>query len=180
VSGRRHGGDDDESFAAALDDVVPLANRDKLRTPPAGAARANAAASATPTRFRVESEGERIQARAEDVSRKLLLRLRRGGFDMQREVDLHGLSAAAAERTLRAELLAARAAGLRCVRIIHGRGRHSVVSPVLRRAVPEWLQRPPLAAGIMAFCTAPSAQGGVGATLVLLRRERSRGLSSAP
>jgi len=179
VSKRRRG-DDDESFAASLDDVVPLANRDKLRTPPVGAARARAAARQTPIRFEVETDGERVQARAEDVSRALLLRLRRGGFDAQRELDLHGLSATAAERALRAELTSAREQGVRCLRVVHGRGRHSEATPVLRSAVQEWLQRPPLAAGVMAFCTAPSRQGGSGATLVLLRRERSRGLSSAP
>jgi DNA-nicking Smr family endonuclease len=62
---------------------------------------------------------------------------------------------------------------------IHGRGLHSEARAVLRRALPEWLQAAPLADLVLAFASAPPALGGPGATLVLLRRERDRAVSSA-
>ena len=56
--------------------------------------------------------------------------------------------------------------------VVHGRGRHSEAAPVLRNELPDWLQERPLAALVMAFCTAPASRGGSGALLVLLRRAR--------
>jgi DNA-nicking Smr family endonuclease len=56
------------------------------------------------------------------------------------------------------------------VRIIHGKGLHSdAAGPVLGDAVIEALTRGSAAVNVIAFVTAPSAQGGSGALLVELR-----------
>jgi DNA-nicking Smr family endonuclease len=126
----------------------------------------------------VESPGEALAARAEDVSRAQLAKLRRGDPTPDREVDLHGLSARDAEQRLAGELAEAQREGARCLLVIHGRGSHSQAGAVLREALPEWLARAPHAERVMAFAAAPRSLGGPGATLVLLRRARARSVSS--
>jgi len=124
--------------------------------------------------FVVERVGERTEGLAAGIDRRHLARLRRGDVEVDLRVDLHGLVAGEARRTLRAELERARAAGLRCLLVIHGRGLHSEAGAVLREGVVEWLVAPPLAGLVMAFASARPEHGGPGATYVLLRRARAR------
>ena len=59
-----------------------------------------------------------------------------------------------------------RHAGLGCVRIVHGKGLHSDSGvPVLKNLVDRLLRQ---RADVLAFHSAPAAQGGHGAVLVLL------------
>jgi DNA-nicking Smr family endonuclease len=132
-----------------------------------------------PRRFVVEVSGDTVAGRPEDVSRALLAKLRAGDAEPDREVDLHGLVARDARRHLASALREARAAGERCVLVVHGRGLHSESRAVLRDALPAWLQEPPHADFVLAFASAPRALGGPGATLVWLRRMRERVVSSA-
>jgi len=171
VSKRRRGADDDD-FAANLNGVKRIEDRDKIRTPPTDPARQRPARLEEASRFVVDRIGGSVEGRAENVSRKLLTRLRRGAFDPGATLDLHGLPAREARRTLVEQIERARAAGLRCVLVVHGRGLHSEGTAVLREALPTWLQEAPFATRVMAFCTAPARHGGPGAMLVLLRRER--------
>jgi DNA-nicking Smr family endonuclease len=169
---RRRRSESDESFAAAMRDATPLEDRKKIRAPPAAPKSAPPKADAEAQHFVLEVDGDRIEGRAADVGRKTLARLRRGDFPLDSELDLHGLNARQARRTLVEQLEAARARSARCVLVVHGRGRHSEAAPVLRNELPDWLQERPLAALVMAFCTAPASRGGSGALLVLLRRAR--------
>jgi DNA-nicking Smr family endonuclease len=118
-----------------------------------------------PRSFVTEGEG---CARRDDVAAKTLARLARGDPDPECDVDLHGLDASAARRRVRDALTEARDEGMRCARVIHGRGRHSESGAVLRERLPGWLTEPPLADAVLAF--ARSARDGGGSTLVLLRR----------
>lgn len=122
--------------------------------------------------FHVETQGGRLRGLAEGVDRRHLRRLERGGWEEEAEIDLHGLRRDEAGRALREALREAHAEGMRCIRVVHGRGLHSELGPVLREALPGWLTAPPAGRLVMAFATAPAAQGGEGATLVLLRRRR--------
>ena len=122
--------------------------------------------------FAIEYSGEIVHGLAFGIDRKHLRRLERGEIDFDRRVELHGSSSLEARHLLNNELTNASALGERCVLIVHGRGLHSEEGPVLKTAVIEWLTAPPLAARIMAFSSAPPADGGPGATGVLLRRKR--------
>lgn len=124
--------------------------------------------------FAVERLGERSEGLAAGVDRKHLLRLRRGEQPVERRLDLHGLTAAEAKRRLAEELASAQKAGERCVLVIHGRGLHSEGGAVLREGVVDWLTSAPNAARVMAFASARPADGGPGASYVLLRRVRTR------
>lgn len=108
----------------------------------------------------------------EQHNRKLIRKLRRGGFAVQAQVDLHGLSQKEAEVQLDIFLEDCISQNLRCVRIIHGKGNNSLNQDgVLRQAVPKWLSTKRRARLIIAYTTAPPRDGGIGATYVLLRRQ---------
>jgi DNA-nicking Smr family endonuclease len=63
-------------------------------------------------------------------------------------------------------LSAAGLAGIRCVRVIHGKGRRSGhQGPVLKRKLGRWLQ---LRDDVLAYCSARPVDGGTGAVYVLL------------
>ena len=101
------------------------------------------------------------------LARDVLRKLRRGHWVVQNVVDLHGLNRQEV-RSLLAEFLGGcLKRGLRCVRVIHGKGLRSPGrEPVLKGKVQRWLaQRDE----VLAFCEAPKNQGGSGALLVLLK-----------
>jgi DNA-nicking Smr family endonuclease len=98
---------------------------------------------------------------------QVMRRLRRGLFPTEDELDLHGLHQSAARDRLADFILQSRAAGHRCVRIIHGKGyRSGARGPVLKTAVNSWLRRH---IDVMAFVSARAIDGGTGAVYVLLR-----------
>ncbi len=97
-----------------------------------------------------------------DVPRKL----RRGQWALQAEIDLHGMTRDAAREALTTFLSEANKRGLRCVRVVHGKGIGSPGRvPVLKSKVRTWLVQSDF---VMAFVQATGAQGGNGALLVLL------------
>ena len=95
-------------------------------------------------------------------------RLKRGRFSAQDELDLHGATVAQADSLLRTFIAEAHAHEFGCVRIIHGKGRRDDGgTPALKNLVDRVLRQ---RADILAFHSAPAAQGGTGAVLVLLAR----------
>ena len=112
--------------------------------------------------------GDALSYRRDEVPGRILQRLRRGEYAAQDELDLHATDATRAEVMLRVFMAEARDAGHGCVRIVHGKGLHSDSGiPVLKNLVDRMLRQ---RADVLAFHSAPAAQGGNGAVLVLLRR----------
>jgi DNA-nicking Smr family endonuclease len=112
--------------------------------------------------------GDILSYRRDSVPPAVFQRLKRGRFSAQDELDLHGATLLQAESMLRGFLAEAHAHELGCVRIIHGKGRHEEgAMPVLKNLVDRVLRQ---RADILAFHSAPTAQGGTGAVLVLLAR----------
>jgi len=100
----------------------------------------------------------------------LLKRLRRGHFSVGDEIDLHQMDERTARATLDEFLADCKRRDVRCVRIVHGKGlRSGSAGPVLKRMTDRVLRR---RADVLAFASARPAQGGTGATVVLLRRTR--------
>jgi DNA-nicking Smr family endonuclease len=98
-----------------------------------------------------------------DVTRKL----RRGGWSIQGEIDLHGLRRDEAREALSAFLREAGKRGWRCVRIVHGKGLGSPgKTPVLKGKVQSWLMQKD---EVLAFVQARADEGGAGAVVALLR-----------
>ncbi len=117
--------------------------------------------------------GDAMAYRRDEVPPRVLQRLGRGEYAAQEELDLHHSSAAHAEALLRGFLKQARDAEVGCVRIIHGKGLHSDSRmPTIKNLVDRLLRH---RSDVLAFHSAPAAQGGNGAVLVLLTpRVRSR------
>ena len=120
--------------------------------------------------FDVESlleTDEALSFRRADIGPEVVRKLRRGVWAIQAELDLHGLRRDAAREALGAFMRQAERSGLRCVRVIHGKGNGSPGrEPVLKGKVKSWLvQR----LEVIAFAQARAADGGHGALLVLLR-----------
>jgi DNA-nicking Smr family endonuclease len=160
-------------FERALEDATPLEGRDKVHPAPTTLRRRRRAAPpGEDVGFEVEGIGERIEGRAPGIDRAVLRKLRIGEFERDARIDLHGLSAAEARTRVRETLTRVHQEGGRCVLVIHGRGHHSEAGPVLKEQLVDWLAEPPLGALVMAFSSARGGDGGVGATYVLLRRDR--------
>lgn len=101
------------------------------------------------------------------VQNRLLSDLQRGYLRVDLELDLHGLTAEHARRTLDAFLSDCARLRVRCALIIHGKGSRSEErQPVLKRKVNYWLR---LYEQVLAFCSATRRDGGTGAVYVLLR-----------
>jgi DNA-nicking Smr family endonuclease len=120
--------------------------------------------------FDVESlleTDEALSFRRADIGPEVVRKLRRGVWAIQAELDLHGLRRDAAREALGVFMRQAERGGLRCVRVIHGKGNGSPGrAPVLKGKVKGWLvQRQE----VIAFAQARAADGGHGALLVLLR-----------
>lgn len=103
------------------------------------------------------------------LQQRVIRELRRGRIRPEMEIDLHGLRVKQARLAIARFLKQARERHLRCVRIIHGKGRGASASqPVLKQKTNQWLRQP---REVLAFCSAPPFDGGTGATYVLLSRK---------
>ena len=90
---------------------------------------------------------------------------------MKAHLDLHGLNLQDARFVLDEFLLESVRAGYRCVRVIHGRGRHSHKHlPVLKENVQRWLCSRRMSRHVIAYASARRCDGGGGAIYVLLRK----------
>ena len=102
-----------------------------------------------------------------DVTRKL----RRGDWSIQRQIDLHGLRRDDAREALSIFIREAHKHGIRCVRVVHGKGLGSPgKAPVLKSRVHSWLVQKN---EVLAFVQAKPADGGAGALVVLLMASRA-------
>jgi DNA-nicking Smr family endonuclease len=180
--------DDEQAFRAAVRDVTPLEHtpppqglakpraRPRKRTPnvddveaampliatPVAGAPGALASAATGT-----GAADALSFQRPGVRTQVVRRLRRGLIPIDGELDLHGLTQSAAREQLAQFLAQSRAAGRRCVRIIHGKGHRSGArGPILKNAVDLWLRRH---LDVMAFTSARAVDGGTGAVYALLR-----------
>lgn len=114
--------------------------------------------------------GDELEYRRAGVQDRVMRKLRRGQYSLQGELDLHGLTVEQAREALGRFLLLRRREGLRCVRIIHGKGHRSGPrGPVLKGKVDGWLRQRD---DVLAYCSARPVDGGHGALYVLFRSGR--------
>ena len=113
---------------------------------------------------------ERLSFRRAGVGTDVTDKLRRGQWSIQRQIDLHGLRTDDAREGLGAFIREAHRQGVRCVRVVTGKGLGSPgKTPVLKDKVLKWLAQ---RNEVVAFVQAPPAQGGAGVLVVLLQPQR--------
>ncbi|OMU42111.1 DNA mismatch repair protein MutS [Burkholderia pseudomallei] len=101
------------------------------------------------------------------VSRDVVRKLRSGAWIVQAQLDLHGMRRDEAREALAEFIRESGKKGLRCLRVIHGKGLGSIgKEPVLKGKVRAWLVQKD---EVIAFCQARGHDGGAGAVLVLLQ-----------
>ena len=109
---------------------------------------------------------EALSYRREGLGPDVVRKLRRGGWRLQGQIDLHGLRQDEAREALAEFLRQSHKQGLRCVRVVHGKGLGSPgKTPVLKLRVQRWLVQKK---EVLAFVQARPAEGGAGALVVLL------------
>jgi len=166
--------DDGELFRAAMKDVKPLK----------GSGAAHARRPAPPPRpLQREADeravlremmdgplidiGEELSYRGPGLQDGAFRRLQRGAWHVGAELDLHGMRADEARLAVARFLAESQARGIRCLRIIHGKGlRSKGEGPVLKQRLDGWLRRRD---DVLAFCSARREDGGTGAAYVLLK-----------
>lgn len=103
-----------------------------------------------------------------DYKSDIIRKLHEGQFSVQDCLDLHGLHTDEAEAEVENFIRGSLKRGIRCIKIIHGRGLRSPKGPVLKDAVIKWLSGR-YRKNIIAFVTARQCDGGLGALYVLLK-----------
>ncbi len=120
--------------------------------------------------FFTDKDEELSYCRAE-IGIDVIKKLRKGYWDIQSQLDLHGLNCDAARKILSQFLCHCTSKHMRCVRIITGKGLSSPnKKAILRHKVPNWLAQ---RREVLAFVQAHPIDGGAGALLVLLCKSAS-------
>jgi DNA-nicking Smr family endonuclease len=165
-------------FEIAIGKVAPLKvppRADLRRAPPPALPlqreldEARALAEAMSDEVDVESlllTDDGLGFRRPGISLDVLGQLRKGKWSIQDQLDLHGLRRDEARDALGAFVRSADQRGLRCLRVIHGKGHGSPGrEPILKSKVHKWLAQKH---EVIAFAQAAGPQGGAGAVIVLL------------
>mgnify|MGYP001193543768 FL=1 len=194
--------EESDDFAEAMRDVAPLNQANKVVRSSPGAAPSEtlevrreaaqnfAAPSIDPnylTLGDVKSKDplEFLEWRQDGIQLAVCSKLRRGGYAIEAELDLHHKTVKEARAEVFRLIDRAYHRQWRCVLISHGKGLHSQTPGRLKSYVAHWLIQHRL---VLAYCSAERHRGGVGSAYVLIKKspeskEQNRerfGLSSDP
>ena len=112
--------------------------------------------------------GAALRFHRQHVGKRTMRKLQRGGYSVQAEIDLHGMTVDEARPRLADFIDYCASQGKYCVRVVHGKGLGSGNrGPVLKNAVNRWLRKWDC---VLAFVSTRQVDGGTGAVYVLLQR----------
>lgn len=109
---------------------------------------------------------EYIDYKKKDIANKILRNLRKGQYNVEAILDLHGKSVNQAKTALNRFLLRCLHDNIQVLLIIHGKGNPKQM-PILKNKLNHWLRE---IDDVLAFCSASSRHGNRGALYVLLRK----------
>jgi len=179
---------DDVDFRALMEDVRPLRGTTNRADPQRGRRAPSEAQLARRESAAAENSGgdflsddfvdlvppfDPLAFRRDGIQQGVIDRLRHGGYPVQASLHLLRRPLEESRRLLPPFIREAYAHDLRSVLIVHGRGREIDSPPnVLRSYLAKWLGA---FDEVQAFVSASQADGGLGATWVMLRKsERAR------
>ena len=173
---RREGNDDGKLFREAIGEVQPIkranrveVQRDKPAPVPAKRHEDERAVIEELARLTLDDDAEIEEDSSylrPGLARDILRKLRRTHWVIQDDLDLHGLTGDEAALATAGFLADCRRRGVRCVRIIHGKGLRSIGrEPVLRKRIRKILTRRD---EVLAFVEPRNIHGGSGAVVVLI------------
>lgn len=177
---------DDQLFFLEMGDVVPIMGKDKHHAkktlPPKAwetpklpdedleALKALTDLVSGRAEFDLRYTDEYVEGQTRGLPPTLMDHLRAGRIPYQNHLDLHGYTLLQAEAAVTRFVLDSVSLGRNCVLLIHGRGLGSQDGiPVLKRYLESFLLRGPARKYVLAFTTACPADGGLGASYILLR-----------
>lgn len=178
MSDKKNKSQEDLSFAEMLDGVKILNNTDKVvhdtpkpRPVPQQASQDEKKIMqellVSPNEYEDMQPGDSLSYVQAGIQKQVFRKLKRGQYSIEAELDLHGLTRDEAQQHLNQFILEVRDRGIRCVRIIHGKGYGSSnQGPVIKPLVNQWLRKRD---EILAFCSARPVDGGTGAVYVLIK-----------
>jgi DNA-nicking Smr family endonuclease len=115
---------------------------------------------------------EALSFRRPGIGADVVRKLRKGEWSVQKQLDLHNLRTEEARDALGHFIRESYKNGIRCVRVVHGKGLGSPGKvSVLKPKVQSWLIQKNQ---VLAFVQATPAQGGAGALVVLLQGGAAR------
>ena len=107
-----------------------------------------------------------LSYRSQGIGSDVIRKLRQGHWSIQRQLDLHGLRRDAAREALGNFVRDSQRQGIRCVRVITGKGLGSPgKASIIKHKTYGWLVQKK---EVLAFVQARPAEGGSGALVVLL------------
>ncbi len=121
--------------------------------------------------FNVTNLPEYMEGYVDNMNPLAMEKLRSGEFSIQKVLDLHGYTIEAANKLFQECIRGATTSGLRCVKVIHGRGLKSKDTPVLKESIKEWIVRAMHRKWVIAFSSSRMCDGGPGATYILLKKK---------
>ncbi|MBC8023981.1 MAG: Smr/MutS family protein [Burkholderiales bacterium] len=170
-------GEDGEIFRAAVRDVQPIAPTNRVEPfrklpAPHPAKRIEDERAVLAELANLATDGDDVEFEDDGVflrtglPRDILRKLRRTHWVIQASLDLHGLTGDEAVAETAVFLAGCKRSGVRCVRIVHGKGLRSPgKEPVLKRRIRKLLTRRD---EVLAFAEPRASDGGGGAVVVLL------------
>ncbi|HLB43448.1 MAG TPA: Smr/MutS family protein [Gammaproteobacteria bacterium] len=114
---------------------------------------------------------EYIAYKHTSVSNKILRKLKKGQYNVEAVLDLHGMSIEKARIAVIHFLQQCLNQEIRVALIIHGKGRHHSHPPILKNKINHWLRQLTM---VLAFCAATPSKGGSGALIILLKNTPRR------
>jgi DNA-nicking Smr family endonuclease len=120
---------------------------------------------------------EALSFRRPGIGVDVIHKLRKGEWSIQKQLDLHNLRTEEARDALGKFIRECHKNGIRCVRVVHGKGLGSPGKvSVLKPKVQSWLIQKNQ---VLAFVQATPSQGGAGAMVVLLQAGAARAARAA-
>ena len=175
--------EDADLFAEQMQDVTPLVSpRTSARPSWQGASESQLQRRRAAEQFAEDPQRENFLTLAEvplrqplevlewkqdGVQHAVFSKLRRGGYALEYELDLHQKTVKEAQQEVFTLLQRVRAQQWRCVLISHGKGERSATPGRLKSYVAQWLIDHP---EVIAYCSAQRMHGGVGSVYVLVKK----------